>query len=97
MYHEVDGRSAAKNMCTRNDSSASVEPFRWAGVVEGGSLAVQLHVPRVDTRTEYPWVVQVVLPTLDQEDLELMVQVGQSACDDTTTSTQFSICLTWAL
>lgn len=29
-----------------------------------------------------PWVVQVVLPALNQEDLEVVVQVRQSSSDD---------------
>jgi hypothetical protein len=67
-YHEVDGRPTSENMGARHDSSSSIEPFRWPRVVEGGSLAVQLHVPRVDAWTIDPRVVQVVLTTLNQED-----------------------------
>lgn len=69
-------------MCTGHNSSASIEPFRGPGVVEGGSLAVQLHVPGVDARAEDPWVVEIVLTSLNQEDLEVVVEVGQTASDD---------------
>ena len=34
-----------------------------------------------------PWVVQVVLPSLNQKNLELVVEVGKPASDDTTTRT----------
>lgn len=74
-------------MSTRHNSSAAIEPLRGTGVVEGGSLAVQLHVPRVDTRTENPWVVEVVLSSLNQEDLEVVVEIGESSSHNTTTRT----------
>lgn len=31
-----------------------------------------------DSRSEHPWVVQVALTALNQEDLEIVVEVGQS-------------------
>lgn len=34
-----------------------------------------------------PWVIQIVFPSLNQKDLELVVQVGKPASDDTTTRT----------
>lgn len=80
-YHEVDGRSSSEDMCARHYSSSSIKPFRRSRVVEGGSLAVQLHVPRVDTWTENPWVVQVVFSALNQEDLEIVIQIRQSTRD----------------
>lgn len=72
-------------MCARHYSSSSIKPFRGSRVIEGGSLAVQLHVPRVDTGTENPWIVQVVLSALNQEDLEIVVQICQSTCDNAST------------
>ena len=86
-YHEVDRRSTTENVCNRHNSSASVKPFRRARVVEGSSLAVQLHVPRVDTWTEDPWVVEIVLSSLNQEDLEVVVEVGQTSSNNTSTGT----------
>ncbi len=64
-------------MGTRNNCSTPIEPLGGARVVEGGRLGVQLHVPWVDTGTVDPWVVQVALSALNQEDLELVVQVCQ--------------------
>jgi hypothetical protein len=86
-YHEVDGRPATKDMRAGHNSSTSIEPFGRSRVVEGGSLAVQLHVLRVNTWTEDPWVVEVVLSGLNQENLEIVVEVGQSARNYTSTRT----------
>ena len=74
-------------MRNRHNSSAAIEPLRGTRVVEGGSLAVQLHVPRVDTGTENPWVVEVVLSSLNQEDLEVVVEIGETSSHNTTTRT----------
>jgi hypothetical protein len=84
-------------MSDGHHSPAAIKPLRGSRVVEGGSFAVQLHVPRVNTRAENPWVVEVVLSALNQEDLEIVVQVGQSTCNDATTSSEVSACLTWPL
>lgn len=86
-YHEVDGRSTSEDVGDGHNSSAAIKPLRGTRVVESGSLAVQLHVPRVDTRAEDPWVVQVVLSTLNQEDLEVVVEIGQTSSNHTTTRT----------
>lgn len=77
--YEVDAGSAAQDMSAWHDCTASGEPFRWSRIIERGSLAVQLHVPWVYTWTVDPWVVEVRLAGLDQHDLEVMVQVGQTA------------------
>ena len=61
-----------------NNSSTSIEPLRRARVVECSGLGVQLHVPWVDTRSVDPWVVEIALAALNQEDLEVMVQIGQT-------------------
>lgn len=65
-------------MCTGHDGSTTIKVFRWTRVVEGGCLGVQLHVLGVDTRPVHPRVVEVALPSLNQEDLELVVQVGET-------------------
>jgi hypothetical protein len=76
-------------MSDGHHSPAAIKPLRGSRVVEGGSFAVQLHVPRVNTRAENPWVVEVILSALNQ--------VGQSTCNDATTSSEVSACLTWPL
>lgn len=99
-YHEVDGGSTSQDVGTRNDSSASIEPFRGSRVVKRGSLAVQLHVTWVNTRAEDPWIVQVGLSSLNQEDLEIMIQVRQSSSNDTPTTsptTYDDINLSWSM
>jgi hypothetical protein len=82
-YHKVDGRSTPKDMRAWHNSPAPIEPFRRTRVVEGSSLAIQLHVLGVDTRAEDPWVVEVVFSGLNQEDLEIVVKIGQSSSDYT--------------
>jgi hypothetical protein len=79
-------------MSDGHHSSAAIKPLRGSRVVEGGSFAVQLHVSRVNTRAENPWVVEIVLSALNQEDLEVVIQVGQSASNDATTSSEVSAC-----
>jgi hypothetical protein len=36
-----------------------------------------------DSRTEHPGVIEVALSSLDQENLEVMIEVGQAACNNT--------------
>ena len=67
-------------MCTWHNRTTACKPLAGSGVIEGRSLAVQLHVDRVDTRTVDPWVVKIGRSALDQHDLELVVQIGQSTC-----------------
>jgi hypothetical protein len=71
-------------MGARDDGSTTIEPLGGSRVVEGSRLGVKLHVSRVDTRAIHPGVVDIVLSALDQQDLEIVVQVGQpwqeSAC-----------------
>ena len=74
-------------MRTRHNSPTSIEPLGRSRVVEGGSLTVQFHILRVDTWTEDPWVVEVVLSSLNQEDLEIVVEVGQPTRNYTSTRT----------
>jgi len=68
-HHEVDGRPAAEDMSARNHGSTAIEPFRGTRVVEGGSLAVQLHVPGEDTRPVDPIhpSMSYVIPETDSE------------------------------
>lgn len=82
-YHEVDTGATTENVGDGNHSAAARKPLRWARVVERSGLGVQLHVPWVDTWAENPWVVQVALSSFNKQDLEVVVQVGQSASDDT--------------
>lgn len=65
-------------MCTGDDCSPAIEPFRRSRVIEGCSLAIKLHISRINARSVDPWIVQVVLSSLDQEDLKFMVEIGQS-------------------
>lgn len=54
VHHEVDGGPATKDMGARNNRSSAIEPFRGTRIVEGGGLAVQFHVPGIDSRAEHP-------------------------------------------
>jgi len=83
VHHEVNGRSATKDVSDGDDGTATGKPLRWSGVVERSSLAVEFHVTGVDARAEDPWVVQVALSGFDEHNLEVMVKVGQTACHDT--------------
>lgn len=73
-------------MSSWNNGTTASKPLRWPGVVKRSRLAVQLHVPGEDTRAEHPWVVEVALASLNEQDLELVVQVGQTASNNTTAS-----------
>lgn len=66
-------------MGTGHHSLAAGEPFGWARLIEGGRLGVQLHVPGIYPRPVHPWVVEIALPCLDEEHLQIMVQVCQAA------------------
>lgn len=79
-YHEVDGGPAAEDVGAGDDGLPAIEPLGRPGLVEGGRLRVQLHVPGVDTRAEHPWVVEVVLSTFNEKDGEVVVQIGQPVC-----------------
>lgn len=59
VHHEVDTGATTENVGTRNNSTSTAEPFRRPGVVEGRSLAVQLHVPGVNTGAVDPWVLDL--------------------------------------
>ncbi len=78
VHHEVDRATTSENMGAGNNRTAAVEPFRGPRVVERGRLGVELHVSWVDTRAEDPWVVEVTLSALNQEDIELVVKIGQT-------------------
>ena len=80
-------------MSARNDRTTAREPFGRTRVVEGGGLAVQLHVAWEDTWAVDPRVVEVVLSSLNEHDLEAVVQIGQTASNDATASCQSSQCL----
>lgn len=79
--HEIDGRPATQDVGAWNNGLAATEPLGWSGLIEGSCLAVQLHVAREDARAEDPWVVQVVLSALNQQDGEIVVKIGQSEKD----------------
>ena len=64
-------------MGSGHDGATATEPLRRSRLIEAGRLGVQLHVPGEDARAKHPRVVEVVLPGLDEQDLEVMVQVGQ--------------------
>ena len=70
-------------MGTWDNSAASGKPLGGSRVIEGRRLAVQLHVPREDTWSVHPWVVQVTLASLDEHHLEFVIHIGQTACHDT--------------
>lgn len=82
-YHEVDTGATTKDIGARNNSSATSQPFRWPGVVKGGSLAIKLHIARVDTRPEHPRIIEVASTSLDQQDLQLVIEIGQAASNNT--------------
>jgi hypothetical protein len=60
-----------------HNGAAAIEPLRRARLIEAGRLGVQLHVPGEDTGAEHPGVVEIVLPGLDEKDLEVVIQIGQ--------------------
>lgn len=65
------------------DSTTTTEPFRRSRVVERSSLTVELHVLGVDTGSVDPRVVEVGLSSFNEHNLEVVVQVGQAASNDT--------------
>jgi hypothetical protein len=81
--HEVDRRPTAENVGGRHDGSTAAQPLGWAGLIERSRLGVQLHVPGEDTRAVDPWVVEIALARLDEQDLEVVVEIGQAAGHDT--------------
>jgi hypothetical protein len=74
-------------MSGRHNGTTAVEPLRGAGLIEGCRLGVQLHVTGKDSRTKDRGVVEICLSGLDEEDLEVVVQVGQPAGYDAATTT----------
>lgn len=64
-YHEIDGRATTEDMGTGDNCTTASQPLRWSRVVECSSLAIQLHVPRVNTRTVYPRVVEIGLSSFN--------------------------------
>lgn len=54
IYHEVDGASSTKDMCTGNNCTTAIQVWRCVRVIEGGRLRIQFHVPRIDSRTVHP-------------------------------------------
>ena len=70
-------------MGTGYDSTTATEPLGRSRVVERSSLTVELHVLGVDTGSVDPRVVEVGLSSFDKHDLKVMVQVGQTASNDT--------------
>lgn len=73
-------------MGTWHDRLPSRQPLRRAPFVEGCSLGVKLHVTRVDTRAKHPGVVEVALASLNQQDLQVVVQVGETTRHHTSTT-----------
>jgi hypothetical protein len=68
-------------MSSGNNSLPAIEPLRRSRLIEGCSLRVKLHVTRVDTGAIDPRVVQVVLSRLNEKNLEVVVEVGETvAC-----------------
>lgn len=62
----------------RHNGLTASEPFGRSRLVEGSRLGVKLHVARVDARAVDPWVVEVVLTSLDQENLQVPVKVRET-------------------
>lgn len=62
-------------MGTWDNGLSAGKPFRRARLIEGRRLRVNLHILRIDTRPEDPWVIQVALSRLNQEHLKIVVQV----------------------
>lgn len=64
IHHEVDAGATTENVGTRYNRTSAAEPFRGPGVVEGRSLAVELHVLGVDTWAVHPRVLRVRQPLI---------------------------------
>lgn len=56
VHHEVDAGATTEDVGDWDDRTTATEPLRGPGVVEGRSLAVELHVLGVDTGTVDPRV-----------------------------------------
>lgn len=65
-------------MGTWNHRLSPREPFRWTRLIEGGRFRVQLHVTGVNPWPEDPWVVQVAFTSLDEQNLQVVIQIRQS-------------------
>lgn len=66
-------------MSTWHNSLSTSKPFRWTGLIKGCSLGIKFHVSRIDTRTVYPRVVEIVFASLNEEYLEVVIKIGQPA------------------
>jgi hypothetical protein len=76
-HHEVDGRSTSQDVGGRDNGTTATEPLGGAGLIEGCSLGIQLHVAGVDARAVHPWVVEVALSCLNEKHLEVVVEVSE--------------------
>ena len=101
--YEVDTGSTTENVGTWHDGFTSGQPLGRSRMVERSCLGVELHVlgvyarpmsvSRASVRTlpvgshGNPWVVQIVLSSLNQQNLEVPVQGRQSTSDDTPSGT----------
>jgi hypothetical protein len=82
-HHEVDAAAASQDMSAWDDCATSSKPLGWTRIVERSRLAIQLHVPGIDARPEHPWVVEIALSSFDEHHLEVVIQIGQAACNYT--------------
>lgn len=69
-------------MRARNDRPPAIQMLGRVRVVERCCIRVQLHVARIDPGAIYPWIVEVVLASLNQEDLQVVIEIGEPAGDD---------------
>jgi hypothetical protein len=94
-HHKVDRRTSAKDMSTRHHSTSPTQPFRRSGVVKRSSLTIQLHISWINTRTINPRIVEVRLSSFNKHNLKIVIQISQSASNNTTANllviTQHSI------
>lgn len=71
-------------MSTRYNGFAAGKPFRRTRLVEGGCLRVQLHVSRIDAGAENPGIIEIAFSSLDQQNFEIVIQIGQPVIVRTT-------------
>lgn len=61
-----------------HNSFSTSQPLRRTGLIKRCCLGVEFHVSWIDTRPKDPRVVEVALTSLNQQNLEIMVQICQT-------------------
>ncbi|KAH3669438.1 hypothetical protein OGAPHI_001559 [Ogataea philodendri] len=78
VHQKVDRGATTKNVGAWNNSSSTVQSLGRSGSVESSSLGVKSHVSWVNSWKIHPWVVDVVLTTLDKSNSKIWIKISQS-------------------